>query len=341
MGYYGTGTFNQSGGTNTPNALYLAYYSGSNGTYNLNGGTLIVKSLASGSGTASFNLGGGTLQAGWSLSISVPMTLTGTGGDGRINTAGYSVTISSILSGSGGLNKFGSNTLTLSANNTYNGVTTVSAGTLALSTNGKISNSSTINVASGATFNVSAVSGGFSLGASQTLKGSGTVVGNLTVNGIHAPGNSPGVETIQGNYNMFGQLQMELKGTTAGSGYDQVLLNGSTHNATLGGSLSLDWTGINGSTNTTELWILNNTTAGTLTGTFGNYSNGADLGSHDGREWYLWYGADFATGNLTGGNDVVVAAVPEPSTLVLLFVGVGLVVFSRRLTGNLETDRCP
>ena len=37
--------------------------SASNGTYNLNGGTLIPSSLSSGSGTAAFNFGGGTLQA--------------------------------------------------------------------------------------------------------------------------------------------------------------------------------------------------------------------------------------------------------------------------------------
>ena len=62
VGYNGTGTLSQGGGTNTiANGLCLAFYSGSNGTYNFNGGTLVLSSLAAGSGTAAFNFGGGTL----------------------------------------------------------------------------------------------------------------------------------------------------------------------------------------------------------------------------------------------------------------------------------------
>ena len=34
-----------------------------NGTYNLNGGVLMLKSVAKGSGTAAFNFGGGTILA--------------------------------------------------------------------------------------------------------------------------------------------------------------------------------------------------------------------------------------------------------------------------------------
>ncbi|MGA2798672.1 MAG: PEP-CTERM sorting domain-containing protein [Thermoguttaceae bacterium] len=186
-----------------------------------------------------------------------------------------------------------------------------------------------INVAGGATFNVSTVSGGFDLLASQTLKGSGKIIGNLTVHGIHAPGDSPGIETVQGNYNVLGQLEIELAGTAPGTGYDQVLISGAgPYNATLAGTLALDWTGLGGSSDSTLLWILENDTAGTLSGAFGNYANGDLLGNYDGRNWLIWYGADAATGNLAGGNDVVIAAVPEPGVIFLLLsaglaIGVG------------------
>jgi hypothetical protein len=61
VGYTGTGTFTQTGGINKISSsnwsLYLGYIPGSSGTYNLNGGALILKYLK-GSGTAEFNFGG-------------------------------------------------------------------------------------------------------------------------------------------------------------------------------------------------------------------------------------------------------------------------------------------
>jgi autotransporter-associated beta strand protein len=262
------------------------------------------------------------------------MTLTGVGGDAKINAVGYPVTISGVLSGPGGLEKRGTNVMTLSANNIYGGPTTVTAGMLTLSSTGAISNSNFISVASGAILNVAAVTGGWNLGTGQTLKGSGTVLGNVTILGIHAPGNSPGTETMKGNYNMQGQLQIELKGISAGTGYDQVLLplSGSTaYKSTLGGTLSLDWSSLSGSTDTTQLWILKNDTPGTLSGEFSNYVNGASLGVHDGREWFLWYRADAATGNLSGGNDVLVTTIPEPAGMVMLGIAAcGAVLAARR-----------
>ena len=70
-----------------------------------------------------------------------------------------------------GLVKAGASTLTLGGANTYTGPTNITAGTLTLNATGSIANSSAITITSGATFNISAVSGGFALGASQTLTG--------------------------------------------------------------------------------------------------------------------------------------------------------------------------
>jgi autotransporter-associated beta strand protein len=331
IGYSGVGTFNQTGGTNTIlDFLELGKNSGSTGTYILNGGTLITGNISKGNGAAQFKFGGGTLQFPTAANISIPITLTGENGNANINVPSGQATLSGILSGLGGLNKLGSGILSLNAKNTYAGPTTISSGSLSLGGNASLASQS-VNVADGATFNVSAVSGGFDLLASQTLKGSGKIVGNLTVHGIHAPGDSPGIETVQGNYNMLGQLQIELDGTTPGTGYDQVLISGTgPYNATLAGTLALDWIGLSGSSGSTRLWIFENDTAGTLSGAFSNYANGSFVGNYDGRDWFIWYGANAATGYLAGGNDVVIAAVPEPGVISLLLptallIGLGFI----------------
>ena len=75
--------------------------------------------------------------------------------------------------------KIGSGTLTLSGPNTYSGDTTISAGTLALGAGGSLANSAAISVASGATFDVSALTGGLAIAASQSLGGTGSILGSL------------------------------------------------------------------------------------------------------------------------------------------------------------------
>ena len=61
-------------------------------------------------------------------------------------------------------------------------------------------------------------------------------------------------------------------------------------------------------------------------GEFDNYANGSWLGVHDDLEWWIWYGADAAAGGLSGGNDVLISPVPEPSTLVL--IGIAAIALS-------------
>ena len=68
VGYYGTGVFNQYGGTNTAGGSGLAVggYSGSLGTYNLSGGSLSapIELMGDWSGTGSFVQTGGTNTTG-------------------------------------------------------------------------------------------------------------------------------------------------------------------------------------------------------------------------------------------------------------------------------------
>jgi fibronectin-binding autotransporter adhesin len=122
---------------------------GSSGTVQISaGGTLRLKSLVKGAGSAAFNFGGGTLQAEAAFSAALPMSLTGTGGAAKINTNGFDVTLSGLLSGAGGLTKLGNGTLTLSAASTYSGNTAISAGTIKVSNSLALQNS-TLDYGSG------------------------------------------------------------------------------------------------------------------------------------------------------------------------------------------------
>lgn len=128
-------------------------------------------------------------------------------------TNGTIATISSLIAGSGEVTKTGSGTLILSGNHTYSGTTTVSAGTLVV--NDSLKGTTSVSVGSGA-----------------TITGAGSV-NSLTVNngGTLSPGINTGIFTVNGNLTMNrgSNLDIQINGVTAGSGYDQVLVYGNVN----------------------------------------------------------------------------------------------------------------
>src|SRR5439155_26266926 len=80
--------------------------------------------------------------------------------------------------------------------------------------------------------NVSAVSGGFVLGAGQTLMGNGTVVGNVTAPGTVSPGASVGALTFANSLTLTGTNVMEID---RAAGTNDLIQCGST--ITYGGTL--------------------------------------------------------------------------------------------------------
>ena len=70
------------------------------------------------------------------------------------------------------------------------------------------------------------------------VRGDGTIDGNVTNNGLVAPGTSSGILHIEGNYeqNAAGELSIEL---ASASSYDQLQV---TDNATLDGTLTVNLT---------------------------------------------------------------------------------------------------
>jgi hypothetical protein len=82
------------------------------------------------------------------------------------------------------------------------------------------------------------VGGTLSIGSLGTVKGSGSISGTVQNGGTVAPGSSPGILQISGSYTQTagGKLQIELGGTTQGTGYDQLAVSGAV---TLGGTLQV------------------------------------------------------------------------------------------------------
>ncbi len=130
----------------------------------------------------------------------------------------------------------GPGTQVLSGGNIYTGGTTVNGGTLALSGSGSIATSPTITVGAGAYFDVSAVD--FALASGQTLRGTGTVKGNLSApTGTVSPGNgSPGTLTATGSYTQSGTGTF-LTQLASASSFSVLAVTGQ---ATLGGTIDVD-----------------------------------------------------------------------------------------------------
>jgi len=96
IGVFGSGTFNQTGGTHTTDNIYLGYYAAGSGVYTLSGGSLNVSgNITGGAGNAILSIDGGSLSASAikdvaiinfsdgtvtaDITITGTMTITGTG----------------------------------------------------------------------------------------------------------------------------------------------------------------------------------------------------------------------------------------------------------------------
>jgi len=141
------------------------------------------------------------------------------------------------------LTKTSGGTQTLNGPDYATGTTTINGGTLAIGASGSISNSATINVASGATFDVSALGGTFALNPGQTLAGLGSVNGsfNTLSNAVISPAGSgvPGTLTFNNNLTLLGGtvLSLDLTNTTTpGSGINDLIV--------VSGNLNLNGTNI-------------------------------------------------------------------------------------------------
>ena len=188
-----------------------------------------------------------------------------------------------------GISKSGSGQMRLSANNSYKGGTDLTVGTLDVE--GSQPRSQVF------------IDGG-------TLAGSGTV-GHLypeAGSAVVSPGNSPGILTCS-NFNASasgpGTLQMELNGTTAGSGYDQLNVRGTVNLTGITLNPSLNFASSIGD----QFVLINNDGSDAVTGTFSGLPQNAVLGLN---------GQYFTVSYIGGsGNDVVLTHITTPPMPVL------------------------
>jgi autotransporter-associated beta strand protein len=287
-------------------------------------------------------------------------TIDGTGVITAVSTITRSGALNSVLGDVVGYNsgvlKLGTGTTTLGAANTYTGTTKVSEGTLALGANGSFASASSAQIASGATLDLAAksqtladvkangtIAGSGIMTVTGTLSGSGTINADTVVTGIHSPGNSPGIQTFDGNltYQSGAGILLEFAdNTTVNSqlAYDQILVGGDLNfsgltslNISFGeiGS-AVDWN--NAFWQTSQSWTLYSVSG--LTTGFDyltlNSTNWSDING-------LFFSDVLAGGNFSlalgqNGKDIVLNyAIPEPSTYALMGLGaLALVIAYRR-----------
>ncbi|WP_164108661.1 MULTISPECIES: MBG domain-containing protein [Sphingobacterium] len=173
------------------------------------------------------------------------------------NSAGSAATISSSIYGNGGINKAGAGLITLIGVGSYTGPTQVTAGTLSV----RGSSISGLSVASGATLagtgNVKSIT--LHNGAILSPGASGNDIGTLTVN-----------ENLQ--LNAGGTLAIQINGVTAGTEYDQIVVNGTV---SIQGTLSVTHGYMPGQGDNYSIIV--NDAADVITGTFTGLPEGGTI----------------------------------------------------------------
>ena len=309
VGFDGNGTLNVGAGGVVDGGTFISI--GRNGTSSRGAvtvdGTLTTSGQlavgAMGTGTMTVRNGGdvvsGDSRIGQYTGANGTATVTGAGSTWTENSSMY---VGGTAAGNGGTGTLNvSNGAALSVANTLK----IWSGDDAVNFSGGTIAANTIDISSGGAFN-------FTGGTLHTV----TFKGNLlNQGGTLAPGSSPGLTTVEGNYTQSaGILDIELGGRARGTQYDALNVMGSL---TLGGTLNVSlWNGFNPA----------------LSDTF----NILDWGSVHGL--FSTINLPLLSGNLQWDQSRLyttgeIGVVPEPSVLALVLGAGAMGVLALRLRG--------
>jgi autotransporter-associated beta strand protein len=215
--------------------------------------------------------------AGAGNTTTISGSVTNVGGLANVSALGDALVSGAIgATCTGVVQASATSTLTLASSaNAFTAETVIDAGTLKLGPAGSIAGSTNITVAAGAVFDVSAVTGGFVLGAGQTLQGVGSVNGNVTApvgaRILPAAAGAAGMLTFNNNLVISGGTNFTLDvSASSGGGNDQVSIGGTLAASgavslkALGGATALDTAadyvlmtagGISGGFASTPVWV--------------------------------------------------------------------------------------
>ena len=336
----GTGTLNVAGGNVSSSTTHIGFNATAVGAVTISGGTwsnsanLNVGTTGTGTltisgsgGTGGLVIVGGTLakgasgtinlNAGGTLQIGTGTTASGVLGTDLFNNGALvfnrigSGTVAASISGTGSLTMAGSGTLRFSGTSSYSGATAINAGSLLV--NGGLGSTAV------------------SVNTTGLLGGSGTIGGAVTVNpgGTLTPGDNIGSLAIGSATLLGGSVFAYEMNSSAPSAADLLSVTGGL---SLSGTVGLSLIDLAAS----PLSIADGTTfslinyAGDWNGGLFTYGGStlADGGifSVGDQLWRIDYdaaggGMNFSGEYLPDSQFVNIVAVPEPSTCVLLFVG--------------------
>jgi autotransporter-associated beta strand protein len=304
--------------------------------------TVVSGTVAAGTNISIANamvLAGGSLSAvngnatfGGSTSLAPATASTLSLVDAYNGVTARNLSLTGPIGGSGHLNVAGAGIATLTADNGYSGNTTITGGRLTLapvnvSSSNNIPASAKISIGSAGTLDVLAIpaAGGFKLGTTQTLAGTGNVDGDVTADSSTAtvmPGDtdSPGNLTLRNNFTLTsGKLAIE----SDSSSFSVLTVSGAVM---LGGTLQLK--AAHQPALSAPITIVNKTSSGAISGIFAGLAENAYFHPDSGFT-SDWYKISYFGGN---GNDIVISrqSVPEPGSLALLALATSSLLRRRR-----------